>query len=88
MSKRRELLNIQAPYEERPVFKTNCTINGNELEAMIDSGASGTFVSGEFVKRHGIATRKKQDGGYSLIAVDGLALPSVDNKTVLLSLVF
>ena len=56
--------------------------------ALIDSGASGTFISERFVQQHGLATCKKQDGGYDLKAVDGSSLPSVDSETMPLSLVF
>jgi transposase InsO family protein len=55
---------------------------------MIDSGASGMFISDRFVQEHGIATRKKKDGGYELVAVDGSPLPDVDSETVPLSLAF
>jgi hypothetical protein len=47
---------------------------------MIDSGASGNFISKRLVDKHGIATRKKRKG-YELIAVDGSPLPNVDNET-------
>ena len=55
---------------------------------MIDSGASGMFISERFVQQHGIATRKKKNGGYELVAVDSSSLPDVDSKTMLLPLVF
>ncbi len=55
---------------------------------MIDSGASGTFISAQFVKHHGIATRKKKDGGYEVTAVDGSSLPDVDSETMPLQLTF
>ena len=55
---------------------------------MIDSGASGTFISQQFVQRNGIATRKKIDGGYELTAVDGSSLPDVDSETMPLHLAF
>jgi len=50
---------------------------------MIDSGASGNFISKRLVDKYGIATRKKKKG-YELIAVDGSPLPNVDNETILL----
>ena len=56
--------------------------------ALIDSGASGMYISEGLVRRLGLATRKKKDGGYDLIAVDGSDLPSVDSETMPLSLVF
>ena len=55
---------------------------------MIDSGASGTFISSRFVSHHGIATRKKKNGGYELTAVDGSSLPDVDSETMPLQLIF
>ena len=56
--------------------------------ALIDSGASGTFISSKFVQQHRIATCKKQDGGYEIVAVDGSSLPDVDSETMPLPLVF
>ena len=53
---------------------------------MIDSGASGTFISTSFVQQHRIATQHKKNGGYLLSAVDSLALPDVDSKTMPLQL--
>lgn len=87
-SDRQELCNTTALASSAPVFRTKCTINGHETLAMIDSGASGTFISMQFVKRNGIATHKKEDGGYELTAVDGSSLPDVDSETVPLSLRF
>ena len=49
--------------------------------AMIDSGATGNFMSQRFVKSKGIATQEKNDG-YELIAVDGSRLPDVDSETI------
>ena len=46
------------------------------------------FISERLVRQLGIATRKKQDGGYDLKAVDGSDLPSVDSETMPLPLVF
>ena len=46
------------------------------------------FISARFVKENGLATRKKPDGGYELIAIDGKLLPSVDSETVPLCLAF
>ena len=42
-------------------------------------------MSRKFAKRNRIATRTKENG-YELIAVDGLSLPDIDNKTILLLL--
>ena len=55
---------------------------------MIDSGASRSFVSDNYVSQNGIATRKMKDGGYGLTAVDGSALPDVDSETMPLPLSF
>ena len=46
------------------------------------------FISAQFVQRHGIATRRKKDGGYEVAAVDGSPLPDVDSETMPLQLVF
>ena len=53
--------------------------------AIIDLGATGNFMSRRFVNENRIATYKKNNG-YELIAVDGLRLPDVDSKTILLLL--
>ena len=53
--------------------------------AMIDLGATGNFMSRRFVNENRIATYKKNNG-YELIVVDGLRLPDVDSKTILLLL--
>ena len=49
---------------------------------MIDSGASGNFISTSFVQRNGIATRRKKDGGYELMVADGSSLSVVDSETM------
>ena len=51
--------------------------------AMIDLGATGNFVSRRFVNKNRIATCEKNNG-YELIVVDGLYLPDMDSKTILL----
>ena len=53
--------------------------------AIIDLGATGNFMSRRFVNENRIATYKKNNG-YELIAVDGLRLPDIDSKTILLLL--
>jgi hypothetical protein len=53
---------------------------------MIDSGASGNFISTSIVTRFEIATLSKEHG-YELMAIDGLALPGVTKETVPLQLV-
>ena len=55
---------------------------------MIDSRASRSFVSDNYISQNGIATRKIKDGGYGLTVVDGSALPDVDSKTMPLLLSF
>ena len=46
------------------------------------------FISTDFVRRHRIATYKKKDNGYELMAVNGLDLPRVDSETMPLPLSF
>ena len=87
-SRSRELNNTNAQTTSAPVFRTKCIVDGHETYAMIDSGASGTFISSWFVSHHGIATRKKKNGGYELTAVDGSSLPDVDSETMPLQLIF
>ena len=87
-SNRQDLCNTRALTSSAPVFRTTCVIEGHETLAMIDSGASGTFISEKFVQQHGLATCKKKDGGYELSAVDGSPLPDVDSETTPLSLKF
>jgi len=87
MSNRQELCNSEAQ-APTTVFRTKCIVNGHPTEALIDSGASGMFISGRFVQRYELATRKKKDGGYELMAVDGSSLPDVDSETMPLPLVF
>jgi hypothetical protein len=53
---------------------------------MIDSRASGNFISTLIVTRFKIATLSKEHG-YELMAIDGLALPRVIRETVPLQLV-
>jgi hypothetical protein len=53
---------------------------------MIDSGASGNFISTATVTRLRIATKSKEHG-YELVAVDGLALPGVIEETLPIELV-
>jgi hypothetical protein len=53
---------------------------------MIDSGASGNFISTAIVTRFRIATKSKEHG-YELVAVDGLALPGVIEETLPIELV-
>ena len=46
------------------------------------------FISTDFVRQYRIATYKKKDSGYELIAVNGLDLPRVDSETMPLLLSF
>jgi predicted aspartyl protease len=68
------------------VFRTPITVNGRRLYAIIDSGASGNFISTAIVTRLRIATKSKEHG-YELVAVDGLALPGVIEETLPIELV-
>ena len=52
---------------------------------MIDSRASRNFAFTTFVMQKGIATQCKKQG-YKLIIVDRLALPSIEQETILLLL--
>ena len=83
-----ELNNTNAQSTLVPVFRITCIVDGYETLAIIDSGASGIFISAQFVDRHGIATCKKKDRGYELTAVDGSSLPDVDSETMPLQLAF
>ena len=53
--------------------------------AIINLGATGNFISRRFINKNRIATYKKNNG-YKLIVVDGLRLPDIDSKTILLLL--
>jgi hypothetical protein len=68
------------------VFYTPITINGRRLYIIIDSRASGNFISIVIVTRFRIATKSK-DYRYKLVAIDGLALPSVIEETLAIELV-
>ena len=83
-----ELNNTNAQTTSAPVFCTKCIVNRYETYAMIDSRASGMFISAQFVQRHRIATQRKKDSGYAVAAVDSSPLPNVDSETMPLQLVF
>ena len=68
------------------MFRTKIIVNRYRIYTIIDSGASGNFTSELFVKRYGLATRRKKEG-YKLIAVDGLSLPSIERETIPLLLI-
>ena len=53
---------------------------------MIDSGASGNFISTIAVARFRIATKSKEHG-YELMAIDGSALPGVIEETLPIELI-
>ena len=53
---------------------------------MIDSPASGNFISTAAVARFRIATKSKEHG-YELMAVDGSALPGVTDETLPIELI-
>jgi hypothetical protein len=68
------------------VFRIPITVNRRRLYAIIDSGASENFISIAIVTRFRIATKSKEHG-YKLVAIDGLALPSVIEETLPIELV-
>jgi predicted aspartyl protease len=82
-SEPRELLTT-ASY--RGVFKTPIIIGNIRTTALVDSGADGNFMSQDFAKANGIATRKHENG-YELAAADGSSLPKVETRTDGLALV-
>jgi hypothetical protein len=53
--------------------------------ALIDIGASASFISADLVQRLGIATQRKKHA-YQLTAINGAELPTVTYKTVLVKL--
>jgi hypothetical protein len=62
------------------VFQTLVEINGRPTMALVDTGASASFISEELVEVLGIATQRKKHG-YQLTAIDGGDLPIVDRET-------
>ena len=85
MSVPREFCQTESAHASTTVFRAKIIVNGHKLQAMIDSGASGNFASESFIKRYGIATRRKKEG-YELIVVNGLALPRIERETIPLPL--
>jgi predicted aspartyl protease len=55
-------------------------INGRPTIALVDTGASASFILEELVEVLGIATQRKKHG-YQLTAIDGGDLPIVDRET-------
>ena len=62
------------------ILKTPISINGVRTVAIVDSGASGIFISAKLVEKSGLTTRKKADS-YELSVVDGSQLDRVDKET-------
>jgi hypothetical protein len=60
-------------------FQTPINVNEQRLTAMIDSGATGNFMSRTLVDRKGFSTRKKNDG-YDLVVIDDSPLLSEDER--------
>lgn len=76
--------NMQAPASPRnTVFRARITINNKPLNALINSGASGNFMSLRYVQANEIATRKK-DVQIRITVVNGSSLPNVSRETVTL----
>jgi predicted aspartyl protease len=69
-------------------FTTSIKINGRRFIAMVDSGATGNFMTRALVEKKGYSTQKKPDV-YNLVIVDGNPLPDenerVDKETKPLS---
>ena len=60
-------------------FQTPINVNGHRLTAMIDSGATGNFMSESLIERKRLPTRQKKDT-YDLVVIDGNPLPSEDGR--------
>jgi predicted aspartyl protease len=54
-------------------FTTSIKVNGRRFTAMVDSGATGNFMTRAFVKKEDYSTQKKPDA-YNLVVVDGNSL--------------
>jgi len=70
-------------------FIISVKINDRRLIAIVDSGATGNFISRSLAEREGYSTQKKSDA-YNLIVVDGNLLSDgnerVDKETKPLSI--
>lgn len=68
-------------------FKITVNLDGHNISAMIDSGATGLFIASRIVEELQLPVREKQDP-YSISVVDGSLLNSndgrVDTETTLL----
>jgi predicted aspartyl protease len=51
-------------------FTTLVKVNGRRFIAMVDSGATGNFMTRALVEKKGYSTQKKPDA-YNLVIVDG-----------------
>ena len=63
------------------IFQTPINVSGHRLQAMVDSGATGNFMSQSLLDRKGLPIRKKDDA-YDLMVIDGNPLPSGDGRVV------
>ena len=71
---------MQASSSSSAVLTIPFSVNGIPTSVMLDSGAAGCFISTRFIKKHGIATRKKTTK-YEIVGVNGDTLSIVDSKT-------
>ena len=60
-------------------FQTPINVNGHRLTAMVDSGATGNFMSEGLIQKKRFPTRLKYEP-YDLVVIDGNPLPSGDGK--------
>jgi hypothetical protein len=68
-------------HKQNGVFQSLVHVNYSPTMALIDTGASVSFISADLVQRLGIATQRKKHV-YQLTAIDGAELPTVTYKTV------
>src|SRR5438270_12057712 len=55
------------------LLKVSISVNGHSTTAMIDSGASGNFMTPKYAKRHKLQTQTKKHP-YELRVVDGMLI--------------